>query len=140
MPPPRMRRELLKNEHAEFLTVFPNLRVEGKEDVLYRIADLVRPTALLAGAYFVDAAVDPCTEIAFIVEGEVVVLPKPSGRPRRRWRRERPRVVGSQLPKTPDARGRSWAMRLVPSAADLPRRRRRVGRRVRRRPRPRGGT
>ena len=76
MLPPRLRRELLKLEHKEFYGVFTRLNVQGCDELLHRLAECVRPLTLTTGTYFVDAEKDPCTEIAFVNEGEIAVLPR----------------------------------------------------------------
>lgn len=74
MLPPRLRRELLKFEHKEFFARFPKLCEEGCHEIVHRLAECVRPVHVSAGAHFVDAESDPCTEIAFVAEGEMHVL------------------------------------------------------------------
>ena len=72
--PPRLKRDLMAYENKEFSETFPRLLSPGFEDVVYKIADCVRPMNVTLGTYFVNAECDPCTEIVFVVDGEMSVL------------------------------------------------------------------
>ena len=74
MLPPRLKRELIAFENQDFFDTFPRLLVPGCDEVLYKIADCLRPAAVPAGVFFVDAEMDPCTEIAFVADGEIAVM------------------------------------------------------------------
>lgn len=74
--PPRLRRDLLNWEHIEFYTVFERLNLAGCDDVRQRLAEMVRPFVCLAGEYYALGSADPCAEVGFVFEGELLVLPK----------------------------------------------------------------
>ena len=74
--PPLLKREIVRFEHADVLTSFPRLADRENEECMHRLLDFVRPMHVPAGTYFINGAIDPCTEMYFVQEGYVVVLDK----------------------------------------------------------------
>jgi hypothetical protein len=103
--PPKLRKQLLLFENAAFLATFSRLHVAGKEDLVHRLADLVRPCYVVAGAYYVDGEVDVCAELVFVSEGEIAILPRHRGSSRRtgdrRTRSTSLTLDSSGMPPTP---------------------------------------
>ena len=73
--PPRLKRELLTYEHADFLFTFARLNIPGFDEAVFRLAESVRPVHVPAGERFVDGRGEPCTEICFVSEGDMLVTP-----------------------------------------------------------------
>ena len=89
MLPPRLKGELLKFEHKSFFECFARLNMPGCDEVVHRLVECVRPIELIPGQYYVDAEVEPCTEIAFVSEGEISILPRSARSMRRNSKAER---------------------------------------------------
>ena len=67
------------------------------------------PSSVAAGTFFVDGAVDPCTEMAFVAHGEITIFPKVSAHALRR------RSLSKCLPLAPCVPKAAARRRFLPS-------------------------